>query len=185
MEEGSESKDCVGRVLDGNAAGADIFYLMSDRIRLIVIRLRLQELMVYSMYVIFYMQLRRVLIAGQYAPLLFTQAGLSGQQASFIASGVTGLVIVACTIASQFFADTCEVTLVLLPNSSLNLCYRESAYFHDQRRVNHSGMHAHYWSSLRNKGLRHHSRSMGHHRPDLHLRVCVLVYLGHCHKNHR
>ncbi|TCD60582.1 hypothetical protein EIP91_009840 [Steccherinum ochraceum] len=41
-----------------------------------------------------------------YAPLLFTQAGLPGQQASFIASGVTGLVNIACTIAVQFFADT-------------------------------------------------------------------------------
>ncbi|KAL4249825.1 major facilitator superfamily protein [Abortiporus biennis] len=41
-----------------------------------------------------------------YAPVLFQQAGLSGTTASFIASGVSGLVNVACTIGVQFFADT-------------------------------------------------------------------------------
>ncbi|TCD60580.1 hypothetical protein EIP91_009838 [Steccherinum ochraceum] len=35
-----------------------------------------------------------------------TLSGLPGQQASFIASGVTGLVNLACTIAAQFFSDT-------------------------------------------------------------------------------
>ncbi|KAK7689845.1 hypothetical protein QCA50_006484 [Cerrena zonata] len=41
-----------------------------------------------------------------YAPVLFAQAGLPGTTASFIASGVSGLVNVACTVVVQFFADS-------------------------------------------------------------------------------
>ncbi|CAL1713568.1 unnamed protein product [Somion occarium] len=41
-----------------------------------------------------------------YAPVLFSQAGLPGTTASFIASGVSGLVNIACTIVAQFFADS-------------------------------------------------------------------------------
>jgi len=41
-----------------------------------------------------------------YAPVLFSQAGLPGTEASFIASGVSGIVNVICTIGVQFFADT-------------------------------------------------------------------------------
>lgn len=40
-----------------------------------------------------------------YAPLLFTQAGLSSEQASFLASGVSALVIFATTIPATFFSD--------------------------------------------------------------------------------
>lgn len=40
-----------------------------------------------------------------YAPLIFAQAGLSSTKASFLASGVTGLVNVACTVVTQFFSD--------------------------------------------------------------------------------
>lgn len=40
-----------------------------------------------------------------YAPLLFTQAGLSSEQASFLASGVSALVIFATTIPAMSFAD--------------------------------------------------------------------------------
>ncbi|THH30584.1 hypothetical protein EUX98_g3608 [Antrodiella citrinella] len=54
-----------------------------------------------------------------YAPLLFTQAGLSGQQASFIASGVTGLVTVACTISVQFFADTWSRRVSMISGGSI------------------------------------------------------------------
>ncbi|KAI0072032.1 hypothetical protein K474DRAFT_1629677 [Panus rudis PR-1116 ss-1] len=41
-----------------------------------------------------------------YAPVLFSQAGLPGTTASFIASGVSGLVNVICTLSVQFFADS-------------------------------------------------------------------------------
>lgn len=40
-----------------------------------------------------------------YAPVLFTQAGLSSTNASFLASGVSGLVNVVITIIAQFFTD--------------------------------------------------------------------------------
>ncbi|OJD33875.1 mfs sugar transporter [Diplodia corticola] len=40
-----------------------------------------------------------------YAPLLFTQAGLSSEQASFLASGVSALVIFGTTIPATFFSD--------------------------------------------------------------------------------
>ncbi|GAA6001436.1 hypothetical protein JCM10207_006666 [Rhodosporidiobolus poonsookiae] len=40
-----------------------------------------------------------------FAPLLFEQAGLDPSTSSFIASGVTGLVLVACVIAGTFYID--------------------------------------------------------------------------------
>ncbi|KAJ3522728.1 hypothetical protein NM688_g8835 [Phlebia brevispora] len=40
-----------------------------------------------------------------YAPVLFSQAGLSGTTSSFIASGVSGLINVVFTILCQFFTD--------------------------------------------------------------------------------
>lgn len=40
-----------------------------------------------------------------YAPVLFTQAGLSSTNASFLASGVSGLLNVVVTIISQFYTD--------------------------------------------------------------------------------
>ncbi|GJE97695.1 MFS sugar transporter [Phanerochaete sordida] len=41
-----------------------------------------------------------------YAPVLFSQAGLSSTTSSFIASGVSGLVIMTFTFLCQFFTDT-------------------------------------------------------------------------------
>ncbi|KAK0377180.1 hypothetical protein CLIM01_05434 [Colletotrichum limetticola] len=40
-----------------------------------------------------------------YAPILFTQAGLSGEEATFLASGVSALVILVATIPATFLAD--------------------------------------------------------------------------------
>lgn len=40
-----------------------------------------------------------------YAPVLFTQAGLSSTNASFLASGVSGLLNLAVTIVAQFYTD--------------------------------------------------------------------------------
>lgn len=40
-----------------------------------------------------------------YAPTLFTQAGLDGDQATFLASGVSAIVILATTIPATLFAD--------------------------------------------------------------------------------
>ncbi|TFY50918.1 hypothetical protein EVG20_g11256 [Dentipellis fragilis] len=41
----------------------------------------------------------------QYAPVLFSQAGLSSTTSAFLASGVSGLLNVACTIVTQIFTD--------------------------------------------------------------------------------
>ncbi|KIP04250.1 hypothetical protein PHLGIDRAFT_31456 [Phlebiopsis gigantea 11061_1 CR5-6] len=41
-----------------------------------------------------------------YAPVLFTQAGLSGTTSSFVASGVSGIIMVVVTFSCQFFTDT-------------------------------------------------------------------------------
>ncbi|KAF8518229.1 general substrate transporter [Gautieria morchelliformis] len=40
-----------------------------------------------------------------YAPILFTQAGLSATKASFLASGVTGIVNIVCTIGTMMATD--------------------------------------------------------------------------------
>ncbi len=47
--------------------------------------------------------------AMQYAPVLFSQAGLSGTTSSFVASGVSGLINVVFTFGCQFFTDTCKL----------------------------------------------------------------------------
>ncbi|KAL9024426.1 MAG: hypothetical protein Q9196_006527, partial [Gyalolechia fulgens] len=41
-----------------------------------------------------------------FAPILFRQAGLTTARASFLASGVTGLVLIACTIPAQIWVDS-------------------------------------------------------------------------------
>ncbi len=58
-------------------------------------------------------------LSEQYAPVLFSQAGLPGTTASFIASGVSGIVNVACTVLVQGFADTCKLssTTPLFPSA--------------------------------------------------------------------
>ncbi|KAL6304177.1 general substrate transporter [Sparassis latifolia] len=43
-----------------------------------------------------------------YAPVLFSQAGLPSTTASFVASGVSGIINVVCTFCVQFFADNCS-----------------------------------------------------------------------------
>lgn len=40
-----------------------------------------------------------------YAPILFAQAGMDGNKANFLASGVSSLVILATTVPATFFAD--------------------------------------------------------------------------------
>jgi MFS family permease len=45
-------------------------------------------------------------MTAQYAPLVFKQAGLSSNEASFLASGVSGLVIFAVTIPATIWADS-------------------------------------------------------------------------------
>lgn len=40
-----------------------------------------------------------------YAPILFRQAGFTSEKASFLSSGVTGIVMLACTIPAQIWID--------------------------------------------------------------------------------
>jgi MFS family permease len=40
-----------------------------------------------------------------YAPILFTKAGLSGEKASFLASGVSAIVLLVATFPATIFAD--------------------------------------------------------------------------------
>lgn len=47
------------------------------------------------------------LLSMQYAPVLFSQAGLPATTASFVASGVSGIIMFVCTFVVQFFADKC------------------------------------------------------------------------------
>lgn len=46
-------------------------------------------------------------LLAQYAPVLFSQAGLSSTTSAFLASGVSGLLNIACTIITQIFTDKC------------------------------------------------------------------------------
>lgn len=40
-----------------------------------------------------------------YAPILFQQAGFTSQRASFLSSGVSGIVMLICTIPAQIWVD--------------------------------------------------------------------------------
>lgn len=40
-----------------------------------------------------------------YAPILFRQAGFTSEKASFLSSGVTGIVMLVCTIPAQIWID--------------------------------------------------------------------------------
>lgn len=55
-----------------------------------------------------------------YAPVLFSQAGLPGATASFIASGVSGLVNVACAIFTQIYADSWGRRSAMIGGGTIN-----------------------------------------------------------------
>ncbi|KAL5511144.1 hypothetical protein ACEPAH_4359 [Sanghuangporus vaninii] len=58
-----------------------------------------------------------------YAPVLFTQAGLSSTKAAFLASGVSGLLNVACTLVTQPFQDKWgRRPSILLGGSAIAAC---------------------------------------------------------------
>ncbi|KAI0401973.1 general substrate transporter [Xylaria palmicola] len=58
-----------------------------------------------SVFLMGFLQLCGIDAVLYYAPLLFQQAGLQSQQASFLASGVSAIVIVASSIPATLFAD--------------------------------------------------------------------------------
>jgi cyanate permease len=55
----------------------------------------------------------------QYAPVLFTQAGLSSTEASFLASGVSALLNIAVTIFAFRYAEKCQSCCIFLNQSTL------------------------------------------------------------------
>lgn len=59
-----------------------------------------------------------------FAPLLFTQAGLDASTSSFVASGVTGLLILASTLISYAYIDRVgRRTIWLVGGTAIALCH--------------------------------------------------------------
>ncbi|KAI5980602.1 general substrate transporter [Pisolithus marmoratus] len=59
-----------------------------------------------------------------YAPILFSQAGFSSQRASFLASGVSGIVNLLCTIPAQLWMDKWGRKFPLVGGGiAMTLCY--------------------------------------------------------------
>ncbi|KAL4901427.1 hypothetical protein BDW74DRAFT_170145 [Aspergillus multicolor] len=52
-----------------------------------------------------FQQLTGIDVVLYYAPILFQQAGFTSQRASFLSSGVTGIVMLVCTIPAQIWVD--------------------------------------------------------------------------------
>jgi hypothetical protein len=46
-------------------------------------------------------------ILKKYAPVLFSQAGLSSTESAFLASGVSGILNIVVTIITQIYTDHC------------------------------------------------------------------------------
>ncbi|KAI1361278.1 general substrate transporter [Xylaria arbuscula] len=83
-------------VLDGEKKHATFRDLWSPDVR---------RRTVLSVFLMGFLQLCGIDAVLYYAPLLFQQAGLESQQASFLASGVSAIVIVASSIPATLFAD--------------------------------------------------------------------------------
>ncbi|KAL4073267.1 general substrate transporter [Scleroderma yunnanense] len=59
-----------------------------------------------------------------YAPILFRQAGFSSQRASFLASGVSGIINLVCTIPAQIWVDKWGRKFPLIGGGiAMSLCY--------------------------------------------------------------
>lgn len=60
---------------------------------------------VFGIFLMTFQQLSGINAVLYYSPLMFRQAGLPSQEASFLASGITAVVICAVTIPATYFAD--------------------------------------------------------------------------------
>ncbi|KAL4926814.1 sugar porter family MFS transporter [Aspergillus undulatus] len=58
-----------------------------------------------GIFLMSFQQLTGIDVVLYYAPILFQQAGFTSQRASFLSSGVTGIVMVVCTIPAQIWVD--------------------------------------------------------------------------------
>ncbi|KAJ3577581.1 hypothetical protein NPX13_g2981 [Xylaria arbuscula] len=88
-----ESQNATQSIRDGEKKHATFRDLWSPDVR---------RRTVLSVFLMGFLQLCGI---DAYAPLLFQQAGLESQQASFLASGVSAIVIVASSIPATVFAD--------------------------------------------------------------------------------
>ncbi|KAL2801242.1 general substrate transporter [Aspergillus keveii] len=58
-----------------------------------------------GIFLMAFQQLSGIDVVLYYAPILFRQAGFTSQRASFLSSGVTGIVMLVCTIPAQIWVD--------------------------------------------------------------------------------
>ncbi|KAJ0416566.1 general substrate transporter [Aspergillus carlsbadensis] len=58
-----------------------------------------------GIFLMAFQQLTGIDVVLYYAPILFRQAGFTSQRASFLSSGVTGIVMLVCTIPAQIWVD--------------------------------------------------------------------------------
>ncbi|KAL3477762.1 general substrate transporter [Aspergillus californicus] len=58
-----------------------------------------------GIFLMSFQQLTGIDVVLYYAPILFRQAGFTSQRASFLSSGVTGIVMLVCTIPAQIWVD--------------------------------------------------------------------------------
>ncbi|KAI9373266.1 general substrate transporter [Aspergillus egyptiacus] len=58
-----------------------------------------------GIFLMAFQQLTGIDVVLYYAPILFRQAGFTSQRASFLSSGVTGIVMLVCTIPAQVWVD--------------------------------------------------------------------------------
>ncbi|KIM54609.1 hypothetical protein SCLCIDRAFT_349332 [Scleroderma citrinum Foug A] len=77
-----------------------------------------------GVFIMAFMQLSGVDAILYYAPILFTQAGFSSQRASFMASGVSGIINLVCTIPAQLWVDKWGRKFPLIGGGiAMSLCY--------------------------------------------------------------
>ncbi|KAL5343446.1 general substrate transporter [Aspergillus crustosus] len=58
-----------------------------------------------GIFLMSFQQLTGIDVVLYYAPILFQQAGFTSQRSSFLSSGVTGIVMLVCTIPAQIWVD--------------------------------------------------------------------------------
>ncbi|KKK21365.1 MFS transporter [Aspergillus ochraceoroseus] len=58
-----------------------------------------------GIFLMSFQQLTGIDVVLYYAPILFQQAGFTSQRASFLSSGITGIVMLLCTIPAQIWVD--------------------------------------------------------------------------------
>lgn len=77
-----------------------------------------------GIFIMAFMMLSGVDTVLYYAPILFAQAGFPSQRASFLASGVSGIVNLLCTIPAQLWVDKWGRKIPLIGGGmAMSICY--------------------------------------------------------------